>query len=317
MDKLERGTPVSIRLRTGELVFGKYEKEGKNGYHTVRTADGQTYDRKLEKIKIVKESDVDFHSGNMHPNPVQPQNNNVPHHMMPPKQFDINDKFKFLENMVGMVVKKTAVSMVITGEGGLGKTFTVMQEIKKRKLEENSDYITIKGFSTAKGLYRTLYENSDKLIVFDDCDEVLKNDVAKNILKGALDSYDERIISWITNSFSDDLPSSFEFEGQIIFISNLPQYKVDQAILSRSMSIDLSMDTDTKIQRMRAILPKIKTIVPMEVKEECLNLIEENKNHCGDLNMRTLIKVIGIRTDSENEEIWRDMAIYAMTSTVN
>lgn len=315
MEKLEKGTSVSIRLRTGELVFGKYEKEGKNGYHTVRTADGQSYDRKLEKIKIVNNTDVDFHSNNMHPQTVQSVN--APHHMMPPKQFDINDKFRFLENMVGMVVKKTAVSMVITGEGGLGKTYTVMQEIKKRQLEENSDYITIKGFSTAKGLYRTLFENSDKLIVFDDCDEVLKNDVAKNILKGALDSYDERIISWITNSFSDDLPSSFEFEGQIIFISNLPQYKVDQAILSRSMSIDLSMSTETKIQRMRAILPKIKTMVSMEVKEECLNLIEEHKDFCGDLNMRTLIKVIGIRTDKENEEIWKEMSIYAMTSTVN
>jgi hypothetical protein len=315
MEKLEKGTSVSVRLRTGELIFGKYEKEGKNGYHTVRTADGKSIDRKLEKIKVLINADVDFHSNNMHPSPVQVTN--APHHMMPPKQFDINDKFRFLENMVGMVVKKTAVSMVITGEGGLGKTFTVMQEIKKRQLEENSDYITIKGFSTAKGLYRTLFENSDKLIVFDDCDEVLKNDVAKNILKGALDSYDERIISWITNSFSDDLPSSFEFEGQIIFISNLPQWKVDQAILSRSMSIDLSMDTETKIQRMRAILPKIKTMVSMDVKEECMNLIEEHKNQCGDLNMRTLIKVIGIRTDPENAEIWEDMSVYAMTSTVN
>jgi hypothetical protein len=316
MDNITKGTNVSIRLRTGEVVFGKYEKEGKNGYHTVRTADGQTYDRKLDKIKVLSDDDVDFHQ-NMHP----VANNNTakpaPHYMTPPSQFSINDKFKFLENMVGMVVKKTAVSMVITGEGGLGKTYTVKTEILKRNLVEDHDYMIIKGFSTAKGLYRTLYENSDKLIVFDDCDEVLKNDVAKNLLKGALDSYDERIISWITNSFSDDLPSSFEFEGQIIFISNLPQHKVDQAILSRSMSIDLSMDTTTKIERMREILPKIKPSIPIEIKEECLNLIEEHKDQCGDLNMRTLIKIIGIRTDAENEEIWRDMSIYAMTSTVN
>jgi hypothetical protein len=216
-----------------------------------------------------------------------------------------------------MVVKNTAVSMIITGEGGLGKTFTVMKEIKKRDLVEEFDFTVIKGYSTPRGLYRTLYENSDKLIVFDDCDEVLKDPTAKNLLKGALDSYDERKISWITNKELPDLPSDFEFNGRIIFISNLAPEKIEQAILSRSMSIDLSMTPQVKIERMRNILDKIRPDVPLDIKEECLDLLDDNKQYCQDLNFRTLMKIIGMRTDPDNSADWYDMAIYAMTCTVN
>lgn len=307
-----KGTPVSIRTRDGEVIFGTYLKEGRNGYHTIKANDGRKYDRRLDKIKIVAKEDIE-EAGTK----TAAELGVTTVKMTPPKQFDINDKFRFLENMVGMVVKKTAVSMIITGEGGLGKTFTVKKEIAKRDLVEDFDYTIIKGYSTPRGLYRTLYENSDKLIVFDDCDEVLKDATAKNLLKGALDSYDERKISWITNKELPDLPSEFDFEGRIIFISNMPPEKIDQAILSRSMSIDLSMTPDVKIERMQNILSKIRPDVPMDVKQECLDLLDNNKQYCQDLNFRTLMKIIGMRTDPDNQNDWEDMAIYAMTCTVN
>lgn len=307
-----KGTPVSIRSRNGEIVFGTYLKEGRNGYHTIKTTDGNKYDRKLSKIKIVDNSDIDSVGDK-----TAEEMGIKTIKMTPPKQFDINDKFRFLENMVGMVVKKTAVSMIITGEGGLGKTFTVMKSIKSRDLVEEYDFVVIKGYSTPKGLYRTLYENSDKLIVFDDCDEVLKDPTAKNLLKGALDSYDERKISWITNRELLDCPSEFEFTGRIIFISNLTPERIEQAILSRSMSIDLSMTAEVKIERMRNILPKIMPDVEIGIKEECLELLNNNKQYCQDLNFRTLMKIISMRTDPDNSEDWKDMAIYAMTCTVN
>lgn len=307
-----KGTPVSIRTRGGEVIFGKYVKEGRNGYHKIEATDGRTFDRKLDKIKIVSQDDI-ANAGVQ----TTAQMGVQPVAMTPPKQFNINDKFRFLENMVGMVVKNTAVSMIITGEGGLGKTFTVKKEIQKRDLVEEFDYTIVKGYSTPRGLFRTLYENSDKLIVFDDCDEVLKDPTAKNLLKGALDSYDERKISWITNKELPDMPSEFEFEGRIIFISNLPPERIDQAILSRSMSIDLSMSADVKIERMRNILDKIRPDVPLDVKEECLDLLDNNKQFCQDLNFRTLMKIIAMRTDADNQEDWEDMAVYAMTCTVN
>ena len=310
--KILPGTAVSIRLRSGEVVFGKYIKEGRNEYHTIESDDGRKFDRRIEKIKILSSTDIQ-NVGTQTSSDIGEQVVS----MTPPTQFNINDKFRFLENMIRMVIKKTSVSMIITGEGGLGKSHSVKQEILKKNLIEDFDYVIVKGYSTPRGLYRTLYEHSDKLIIFDDCDEVLKDPTAKNLLKGALDSYDERKISWITNKELPDLPSEFSFNGRIIFVSNLPQERIDQAILSRSMSIDLSMTNPVKIERMRAIIDKIRPDIQLDVKEECMELLEEYQHHCGDLNFRTLMKVISMRTDSENGEDWKDMAVYAMTSTVN
>ena len=40
-------------------------------------------------------------------------------------EFGINQRFSFVEQMVSMIVQKTLPSAVITGEGGLGKSYTV------------------------------------------------------------------------------------------------------------------------------------------------------------------------------------------------
>ena len=89
--------------------------------------------------------------------------------------------------------------------------------------------MVVKGYATPKALYGTLWEHRDKTIIFDDCDSVLKDAVSLNLLKGALDSYDKRTISWLQKGFiEDNLPNSFEFQGNIIFISNMSSDKLDQ-----------------------------------------------------------------------------------------
>ena len=244
------------------------------------------------------------------------------------ERFDINTRFNFVEKLVSMVATRVQASAVITGEGGLGKTFTVRKTLEALGLEdqtalleeaEDGDvienaYITIKGFSTAKGLYRTLYENNGKVIVFDDCDSILKDAVALNILKGALDSYDRRYISWNSEmKESDDLPRSFEFTGQIIFISNMDSDSIDQAVRSRSMMIDLSMTEDQKIDRMEHIalagdfLPEYNA----EIKTDALNLLREIKDDCKEISLRTLIAVAKIRASNDD---WKDLATYMLTA---
>jgi hypothetical protein len=68
---------------------------------------------------------------------------------------------------------------------------------------------------------------------------------------------------------------------------------------------------------MSNILPKIKPLVSLEKKLQCLELIKENVQYCHDLNMRTLIKIIDIRTDAENEDNWRSLAEYSITNTIS
>lgn len=224
-------------------------------------------------------------------------------------KFDVNDRFEFISQLVQMVRSKVTPSLIITGEGGIGKTYSVMEELAD--LEREVDYIEIKGYSTAKGLYRSLFENNGRLIVFDDCDSVLKDVVSLNILKSALDSYGDRWISWNAES-NDDLERSFKFTGQIIFISNMPSHKIDQAILSRSMVVDLTMTPEDKIKRMRNIMPNMLPEVPLEMKSQAMNWIEENSEKIKDLNFRTLIKVSKIRQGAPGD--WERLADFMTKS---
>ena len=225
--------------------------------------------------------------------------------------FTVNQKFNFLDSLTTMVVDNITPSILVVGSGGLGKTHSVTATIQDNNLEEK-DYLFIKGYSTARGLYNTLYDNNGKLIIFDDCDSVLEDKVAVNILKSALDSYETRTISWSARMNNADVyPQSFNFTGRIIFISNKDKAKIDGAILSRSLTVDLSMTPDEKIQRMEYILPNILPDYELEVKKDALKFLSDNKES-DNLNLRTLIMVSKIR--NSYEETWEDLATYMINS---
>jgi len=225
--------------------------------------------------------------------------------------FDINKRFSLLQNLTEMVVIGVTPSLVITGEGGLGKTHLVKSVIGDWSLDE-SDYVFFSGYSTSRGLYNTLFDNNGKLIVFDDCDSVLEDKVSLNILKSALDSYDKRTISWMAKmTKGDEYPSQFDFTGRVIFISNKSKQSIDGAILSRSLSVDLTMTKSEKIGRMSHILPRILPEIPIEFKKEALEFLESVSDDCS-LNLRTLIMVSKMRFS--NSENWRDMAQFMLMS---
>ena len=246
------------------------------------------------------------------------------------EKFGINERFGFVEKLVNMVSSGVQPSAVITGQGGLGKTYTVMKTLQNAGIQDYNEvvaklpvgarvnmaklYVTIKGYSTPKGLYRTLFENNNATIVFDDCDSILKDPVALNLLKGALDSYGKRIISWNAEGFGkdDDLPRSFEFKGRVIFISNMDQDNIDQAIRSRSMMIDLSMTDDQKIDRMEHI-SKSEEFLPeydATIKADALSLIRTLKGEAKEISLRTLISVCKIR--AANPADYKDLATYVL-----
>jgi hypothetical protein len=226
--------------------------------------------------------------------------------------YNVNQRFTFLENLVDMVVSGASNSMLVTGPGGLGKTFTVMKRLALAGLKEEEDYVVIRGFSTPKSMYRALYENSAKLVIFDDCDSVLDHQVSLNILKGALDSYSARFISWLTERPDDTLPDTFEFRGSVIFISNQNLSDISQPLLSRSLFVDLSMTAAEKVERIAAILADIRPDVDMAAKREVLALIDSIKNRMPDFNIRSVLKAIEVRL--ARPEDWRGLAEYVLTA---
>ena len=242
-------------------------------------------------------------------------------------EFGINKRFDFVDQMVRMVSAKTIASAIITGQGGLGKTHTVIKSLKAAGFADVTDlasfevgtrivspksFRVIKGFSTAKGLYRTLFEGNGMVLVFDDCDSVLKDPVALNLLKGALDSYGDRYINWNADIRDDDLPRSFKFTGSIVFISNMDLDRIDQAVRSRAMCVDVSMSQSQKLERMQVIMkdPEFLPEYNIEYKAEALLFIDGIKDKVQNLSLRSLISAVKIRAQGGD---WKSLAKYVLT----
>jgi hypothetical protein len=246
---------------------------------------------------------------------------------MQESRFSINQRFGFVCDMVKMLAAGNQASVIVSGPGGLGKTFNVVKTLVASGLKDISHlaefevganinikkaFKVVKGYATPKGLYRTLYENRESVLVFDDCDSVLKDPVSLSLLKGALDSYEKRIISWRADMKDEDLPLSFEFKGRVVFISNLPSNALDQAIISRSLAVDLSMTNQQKVDRMRWLLEQSDFMpeVATKIKLEAITLIESIKDKAKELTLRTLVQATNIRQNGGAN--WKDLAEYAI-----
>ena len=247
---------------------------------------------------------------------------------MPESRFSINQRFGFVADMVKMLAAGNQASVIVSGPGGLGKTFNVIKALNTAGMKDISSlaefeigsninlkksFRVIKGYSTPKGLYRSLYENRESTIVFDDCDSVLKDPVSLSLLKGALDSYEKRMISWHAEvRGEDDLPQCFEFKGRVVFISNLPCNALDQAIISRSLAVDLSMTNQQKVDRMRWLLDQSDFMPDFKAtfKTDAIDLIESIKDKAKELTLRTLVQATNIRANAGSN--WKDLAEYAI-----
>jgi hypothetical protein len=243
-------------------------------------------------------------------------------------EFGITERFGFVEQMVNMVSSRTMASAIVSGPGGLGKTHTVLESLRKvglvdvteladfevgARVNRSRSFRVIKGFSTAKGLFRSLQEGNGMTLVFDDCDSVLKDPVALNLLKGALDSYSDRWISWNADLRDDDLDRTFKFTGQIIFITNRHLDDIDQAVRTRAMCVDLTMTTAQKLERMTTIAssPEFMPEATATEKTEALELLREFMDNVQTLSLRSLIQVVKIRQTAGAN--WKNFAKYVIT----
>lgn len=250
--------------------------------------------------------------------------------------------FGLMRNLVQVIARGTRNSLIIYGGPGIGKTYVVNKTLEQEGLSKGTDYIVVKGRITTVSLYKTLYmhRNDGKIIVFDDTDSIWGDKDAANMLKAALDSYDERKISWYSNrtvnvslmspeekeEFNDrvdlkiksepekpiKLPSEFIYDGRIIFISNLTKDKFDEAVLNRSAKIDMTLTTEQIFLRIKSILPYLgDPSVSIDVKEEILDFIVEQKakGKIDHPSMRTYVAAEDLyRSGLPN---WKELLQYA------
>ena len=86
---------------------------------------------------------------------------------------------------------------------------------------------------------------------------------------------------------------------------------MDGAILSRSLTVDLTMTADEKIERMRHILENILPDYDLTTKQLSLNFLENLKDEV-DINLRTLIMVAKICKSFP--DTWENLATYMVKS---
>ena len=230
----------------------------------------------------------------------------------------IRGRFEILDEMTKAAVAGDVRAMIVSGPPGVGKSYGVekiveaaclFDKISGKRLRAE----VVKGAATPIGLYQTLYKYSDKncVLVFDDCDSILLDDVSLNLLKGALDSGKKRKISWLSESSTlrrEGIPDQFNFNGTVIFITNLKFDKMKSqklrdhldALQSRCHYLDLTLDTmRDKLLRIRQIANDGQLFAEYEfddeTQEEIIDFMAHSATRFREMSLRMAIKIADLR----------------------
>ena len=226
----------------------------------------------------------------------------------------IHERFSILEEVIAGAIAGDIRSVIISGPAGVGKSF-LLEKMLKEEDPEGDNFTFVKGFVKATGLYKMLWEHrhENKILVIDDADGIFFDTTSLNMMKAVLDSGSNRTVSYLseyemTDEEGEIIPRSFQFDGGMLFISNLDfdalinkGHKLGphlQAIISRSMYIDLAMKTKRDcFLRVKDMIEsgQMLTSLDADQQEEVIEFIRENMNNIRELSLRTALKVGQIR----------------------
>lgn len=224
-----------------------------------------------------------------------------------------NDRFHTLERLVDGIIEGHIRAVIVSGPAGIGKTYTIERELERAADYEKITFQKVNGFVRPTGLYKLLWENRHKnsVLLLDDSDSAFQDEVALNILKAALDTNSRREISWksekiFTDEFGEEIPSSFVYEGSIIFITNLDFERLVAsgnklaphfaAFMSRCFYLSLQMNnTREKVLRISHVLYHSGMADSLALSEEQVKIIDtfirNNTERIRELSLRTVVKL--------------------------
>ena len=222
-------------------------------------------------------------------------------------------RFSILDEMAEAVSTSKVRAMIVSGPPGIGKSYGVERALEKRSMFDDiagstRKFEVVKGAMSPIGLYKKLYEHSGKghVVCFDDCDAILYDDLALNLLKAALDTGKKRTLHWNTESrtlMAEGMPNSFEFFGGVIFITNIKFDNVKskklqdhlQALQSRCHYLDLTIDSmRDRMLRIRQIVGTgmlEKYAMGKTEEDKLVQFIFDNKHKLREISLRMVLKI--------------------------
>lgn len=242
----------------------------------------------------------------------------------------IRSTFTMLDKITDAAARGVVRGLVVSGPPGIGKSFGVEKQLAAAnmfRVIEGKDpkFEVISGGVSPIGLYQKLYQNRNpqQVIVFDDADGVLLEEESLTLLKAALNSGDKRRICWNKESrvlLNDDIPNAFDFEGVIIFLTNIDFAESIskgsrlaahlEAIMSRCHYLDL------EIGSMRDKLLRIKQIVQegmltqyeftAQQEADIVSFIVDNAEYMRETSLRAVKKIADLVVTDATE--WHSMA---------
>ena len=240
----------------------------------------------------------------------------------------IANRFAILDEMAEAVATSKVRAMIVSGPPGIGKSYGVEKALEKQNMftdiaGDKRKFEMVKGAMSAIGLYKKLYEFKDKGCVccFDDCDAILYDDLALNLLKAALDTTPKRMLHWNTESRTlqnEGMPNHFEFNGGVIFITNVKFDNVKSkklqdhlaALQSRCHYLDLTIDSMRdrmlRIRQICGIGMLKKYAMPAGLQEELIQFIHDNKHKLREISLRMVLKIADLWKMAPNK--WKVLA---------
>ena len=248
------------------------------------------------------------------------------------QRLDPKVRFQHMYNYINMVLKGISHGLIISGAPGIGKTHNVKKLIKQTGYQLGDNYQLISGRCTPAALYLGLYNYSreDDITLIDDCDDALTDTNAVNILKAALDSGDERILSYFVSSTPEvseedavmrhpelvpdkkgkyHAPRQFEYNGRIIIITNMYAGSLDTALRNRCIVCNLDFTTEETLGIVKEIMPNI---MPNKLDQKSKDLafgflqeLADNKSEM-EISIRsftTVAKIFAVCGDTEDARL--------------
>jgi len=199
----------------------------------------------------------------------------------------LDDKLAEVKNMTTLCACGDLHGLYIWGEGGIGKSYTVIQRLKQLKAEYHLQNTRLSG----RAFYRLLEKHIDKVHLLEDVENIFIERSAMNLVRSATwGQKDERgkqhrPVCWGVFS-NDGVELECDFEGSVIFTGNRALAKIPElkALATRIETIEVIVTYDEIVARMKEMsLAGYKTnkgsLTPKQCGEVLEIILEEMAAH--------------------------------------